>query len=206
MDGRGREGDYKPEWGLLVSLVLLVLVIFVIFVLLVLVLVVHVTVTVIVCGGGGGGVGASTPWSQPAALFSVRLAAPPSLLPFVCIVDKQSFLHKSRHNHAMRRVRGPGGRFLTKAELNQYRKQLEEQDPEGATAPAEAPANGKKPVGGGWGEGEWVVGLLCGVFFLENTTAKHQECTVRVGPVLSPSPRQAPRCVLTISRKNGTVH
>lgn len=62
----------------------------------------------------------------------------------------QTFLHKSRHDHAMRRVRGPGGRFLTKAELNQYRKQLEAQDPEGATAPAPLPGTGKKnQVGGG---------------------------------------------------------
>ena len=56
----------------------------------------------------------------------------------------QTFLHKSRHDHAMRRVRGPGGRFLTKAELDQYRKQLEAQDPEGATAPAPLPGTGKK--------------------------------------------------------------
>lgn len=55
----------------------------------------------------------------------------------------QSFLHKSRHDHACRRVRGPGGRFLTKAELNQYRKQLEAQDPEGSTAPAPLPGAGR---------------------------------------------------------------
>ena len=59
-------------------------------------------------------------------------------------IYRQTFLHKSRHDHAMRRVRGPGGRFLTKAELNLYRKQLEAQDPEGATAPAPAPGTGKK--------------------------------------------------------------
>lgn len=62
-------------------------------------------------------------------------------LRFCC--PRQSFLHKSRHDHACRRVRGPGGRFLTKAELNQYRKQLEAQDPEGATAPAPLPGIGR---------------------------------------------------------------
>ncbi|CAN0470557.1 unnamed protein product, partial [Discosporangium mesarthrocarpum] len=36
----------------------------------------------------------------------------------------QSYLHKSRHDHACRRVRGPGGRFLTKEELEGLRKQV----------------------------------------------------------------------------------
>ncbi|CAN0130595.1 unnamed protein product [Ascophyllum nodosum] len=57
--------------------------------------------------------------------------------------QRKSFLHKSRHDHACRRVRGPGGRFLTKAELLEYRKQLEALDPEGATAPAEVAGPGK---------------------------------------------------------------
>ena len=68
----------------------------------------------------------------------------------------------------MRRVRGPGGRFLTKAELNQYRKQLEAQDPEGATAPAPLPGTGKKNqvrevLGAG---GEFIARLLCCIFIV----------------------------------------
>ena len=35
------------------------------------------------------------------------------------IPGRRAFLHKSRHEHACRRPRGPSGRFLTKAELEE---------------------------------------------------------------------------------------
>lgn len=38
--------------------------------------------------------------------------------------EKKPYLHESRHRHAMRRPRGPGGRFLTAAEI----AELEGQD------------------------------------------------------------------------------
>lgn len=38
------------------------------------------------------------------------------------VAQKSSYLHESRHRHAMNRLRAPSGRFLTKAEMAEMRK------------------------------------------------------------------------------------
>jgi hypothetical protein len=40
--------------------------------------------------------------------------------------QRKPYLHESRHKHAMRRPRGPGGRFLTAAEVKEMGLTLED--------------------------------------------------------------------------------
>mmetsp|Transcript_9515 Transcript_9515/g.14599 ORF Transcript_9515/g.14599 Transcript_9515/m.14599 type:complete len:249 (-) Transcript_9515:199-945(-) len=51
--------------------------------------------------------------------------------------SRKPFMHESRHNHACRRMRGPGGRFMTREEMAEYRAKLEAEAAVAAAGAAE---------------------------------------------------------------------